>query len=257
VIKKLISNLFDVLGCQVHRGRDPYEDIAVELTDIDVDLIKYVHASRYSMASIPRLVNTLKACKYVVENKIPGDFVECGVWRGGNGILAKKTFQSLGSTKKVWMFDTFEGMTAPTSVDVSSQSQTAAESQYVASQKETHNEWCYASLNDVKKNCTDSGLDMDELEFIQGDVFDTLRCIEKLPDEISVLRLDTDWYESTKFELETLYPRLSQRGVLIIDDYGYWEGARKAVDEFFLKMPYKPLFNVVDSTGRSAIKSES
>ncbi len=98
---------------------------------------------------------------------------------------------------------------------------------------------------------------MDELEFIQGDVFDTLRCIEKLPDEISVLRLDTDWYESTKFELETLYPRLSQRGVLIIDDYGYWEGARKAVDEFFLKMPYKPLFNVVDSTGRSAIKSES
>jgi hypothetical protein len=66
--------------------------------------------------------------------------------------------------------------------------------------------------------------------------------------------LDTDWYQSTKTELHWLYPVLSNNGVLIIDDYGHWQGSRKAVDEYFAKNPYKPLFNVVDFTGRSAIK---
>jgi hypothetical protein len=68
------------------------------------------------------------------------------------------------------------------------------------------------------------------------------------------LRLDTDWYKSTKTELEWLYPTLSNSGVLIIDDYGHWQGSRKAVDEYFANSEYKPLFNVVDYTGRSAIK---
>ena len=71
------------------------------------------------------------------------------------------------------------------------------------------------------------------------------------------MRLDTDWYESTKAELEILYPKLSNGGVLIIDDYGHWEGARKAVDEYFSSRKYKPLFNVIDRTGRSAIKIEN
>lgn len=253
-MKKILLKLIEGLGYQVQRTRDQYEDVAVELTDVDIDLMKYVLESGYTMTSIPRLVNTIKACTYAVENNIPGDFVECGVWRGGNGILAKKIFQYLRSDKNVWMFDTFEGMTKPTILDVEHKSQIAAESQFLARQKETHNEWCYASLDDVKKNCTDSGLDPDEFKFIKGDVCNTLRNKENVPSEICVLRLDTDWYESTKFELEILYPCLSHKGVLIIDDYGCWDGARKAVEEFFSTRPYKPLFNIVDFTGRSAIK---
>ena len=209
------------------------------------------------MTSFPRMVNTLKACRYVLENDIEGDFVECGVWRGGNGILAKKVFQYFGSDKKVWMFDTFEGMTEPTELDVKASTKVSAEKEYLESQREQHNEWCFASLDDVKKNCVDSGFKESDFCFIQGDVCHTLRIPENVPREISILRLDTDWYESTKTELEVLYPNLVNRGVLIIDDYGYWEGSRKAVDEYFSSENYKPFFNVIDHTGRSAVKLET
>ena len=93
-------------------------NIAVELDKEEVGLIRYVLESYFTMTSVARLVNTLKACKYAVENNIPGDFVECGVWRGGHGILAKKIFERMGSNKKVWMYDTFEGMAEPTEYDV-------------------------------------------------------------------------------------------------------------------------------------------
>lgn len=231
-----------------------FTDIAIELAEPDVDLIKDIIDKKYTMTSPQRLINTLKSCQYVVENNIAGDFVECGVWRGGNGILAKKVFEYLGSDKNVWMFDTFQGMTAPTSVDVAAKTQLSAESYFLESQKKTHNDWCFASLKDVQKNCSDAGLDVNSFKFIKGDVCETLKVSKNIPTEISVLRLDTDWYESTKTELEILYPRLSDQGVLIIDDYGHWEGARKAVDEYFSSQKYKPLFNVIDRTGRSGIK---
>ena len=93
-------------------------NIAVELDKEEVGLIRYVLESYFTMTSVARLVNTLKSCKYAVENNIPGDFVECGVWRGGHGILAKKIFERMGSNKKVWMYDTFEGMAEPTEFDV-------------------------------------------------------------------------------------------------------------------------------------------
>ncbi len=210
--------------------------------------------SEYTMATVPRLVNTLKACKYVVKNNISGDFVECGVWRGGNGILAKKIFERLGAEKKVWMFDTFGGMTEPTEFDIAAKSKESAKAKYQISQRKFHNEWCYASLEDVKDNCLKSNLDLNSFNFVKGDVCKTLTDKGNLPNEISILRLDTDWYESTKAELDILYPILSKGGVLIIDDYGHWEGSRKAVDEYFNGAKYKPLFNVIDYTGRSAIK---
>ena len=88
----------------------------------------------------------------------------------------------------------------------------------------------------LKKNIIDSSSARDPLKnlnFIEGKVEDTLKLPKNLPDKISILRLDTDWYESTKAELEILYPKLSKNGILLIDDYGHWKGARKAVDEFF------------------------
>ena len=253
-MKKNLFKLVDKLIKKSKNREIQFADIAIELEKTDIDLIEYIIHNKYTMTSPQRLINTLKSCQYVVKNNIPGDFVECGVWRGGNGILAKKIFEYLGSNKNVWMFDTFQGMTAPTSVDVAAKTQLAAESHFLESQKDTHNEWCFASLKDVRKNCLDAGLDINSFRFIEGDVCETLKTPKNIPDEISVLRLDTDWYESTKAELEVLYPKLSDRGVLIIDDYGHWEGAKKAVDEYFSSRQYKPLFNVIDRTGRSAIK---
>jgi O-methyltransferase len=75
-----------------------------------------------------------------------------------------------------------------------------------------------------------------------------------VPEQIALLRLDTDWYESTKCELEILFPRLVKGGVIIIDDYGCWQGARKAVDEYFNKNNIAILLNRMDDTGRIGIK---
>ena len=239
-MKKSVFKLFDKLINESKSQKTQLKDIATELEKFDTNLINQIIDKKYTMTSVHRLINTLKSCYYVVENNIPGDFVECGVWRGGNAILAKKIFEHLNSDKKVWMFDTFEGMTAPTNVDIEAINQISAENKFAESQTNTHNEWCYASLEDVQKNCSDSGIDIAALKFIKGDVCDTLKKPDNVPDKISVLRLDTDWYESTKAELEVLYPKLSNGGVLIIDDYGHWEGARKAVDEYFSLQKYKP-----------------
>lgn len=256
-MRKPIFKFFDKLIKESKSQKTQLKDIATELEKFDINLINQIIDKKYTMTSVHRLINTLKSCYYVVENDIPGDFVECGVWRGGNAILAKKIFEHLNSDKKVWMFDTFEGMTAPTNVDIEAINQISAKNKFDESQTNTHNEWCYASLEDVQKNCSNSGIDIAALKFIKGDVCDTLKKPDNVPDHISVLRLDTDWYESTRAELEVLYPKLSNGGVLIIDDYGHWEGARKAVDEYFSLQKYKPLFNVIDRTGRSALKFES
>jgi hypothetical protein len=253
MIKRSIVKLLNQFGYSI-QSTSRRSDFAVELDDNDIDLINFVIDSGYTMTTLPRLINTVKSCRYVVENNIAGDFVECGVWRGGNSILAKCLFEQLSSNKSVWMFDTFEGMTAPTEYDVKALDKVHAGKKFEDSQKDTHNDWCYASLEDVKNNCLNSNLKLDRLNFVKGDVTETLTIKENIPTEIAILRLDTDWYESTKFELEVLYPILSVGGVLIIDDYGSWEGAKKAVDEYFSAFDYKPLFNVIDHTGRSAIK---
>ena len=254
-IKRNIVKLINQFGYSIQRvpgGRRG--NIAVELDDNDVDLIKYVFDSGYTMTSVPRLVNTLKSCRYVVENNIPGDFVECGVFRGGNCILVKSLFEQLDANRSIWMFDTFEGMTAPTEYDAKVGNKINAGQKFVESQRDGYNDWCYASLEDVKNNFLNSNLKLNGVNFIKGDVSKTLKIKENIPNEIAILRLDTDWYESTKSELGILYPILSIGGVLIVDDYGTWKGSRKAVVEYFSTFDYKPLFNVIDHSCRSAIK---
>jgi O-methyltransferase len=212
-----------------------------ELSEGDRAVFDYVRQNDLSMATDDRLYATLLACRYAAEANIPGDFVECGVWRGGNAILAADVFKRLAPTKKVYLFDTFAGMTAPTAHDGS-----GAVLEYKQNQRADYNEWCLCPLEEVKSNFAKYRLDA---QFIVGDVMKTLSAA---PETISVLRLDTDWYESTKYELETLYPRLCSGGVLMIDDYGHWRGARKAVDEYFHGR--RPFFNYIDYTGRAAVK---
>lgn len=232
-----------------------YLDKVSDLSQEEKGLVR--ECSVFSMTSQERLVSTFLACKYVAENEIPGDFVECGVWRGGNAFLAKKAFDLFASPRKVWLFDTFAGMTEPTSKDRVSSSKALASETYFANRKEDHVDWCYASLEDVKDNAIHMFGGLSGFEFIQGDVLETLRVNGNMPESISILRLDTDWYQSTKLELEILYPKLSQFGVLLVDDYGHWDGAKSAVDEFFGGNSFKPLLTPVDDTGRVVIKTHS
>ena len=126
--------------------------------------------------------------------------------------------------------------------------------QYHASLKKEHNEWALAHLGEVKKNFRDFGLS-DRAIFVRGDVSDTLRDVNQvLPPSISILRLDTDWYESTMTELGVLYPRLSVGGCLIVDDYGHWAGSRKATDEYFTKMGNRPFLQSTGYSGRAGVK---
>lgn len=225
-----------------------------EFSTEDKTLLRDILENELSMVPLEGLCSTLAAAKYVCESGIEGDFVECGVWRGGNAVIAAEIFRRYNSSKRVFLFDTFEGMTEPTSNDMSLSDGRMAIGQFLASEKGSYNEWCFASQSEVRSAFSSRDLLSESIVFVKGPVETTLRLDSNLPERISLLRLDTDWYESTKLELEVLFPRLSVGGCLIVDDYGYWSGAKKATDEFFAQIPKKPLFHVTDRSRRIAVK---
>ncbi len=243
--KSLLLRFLNSRGFQVIRsstGFSPEELRALELV------------KGYTCGSAERIVGVMNSIKYVVANNIPGSIVECGVWRGGSMMAAAHTLLNLKDTSRdIYLFDTFEGMSEPTEKDVMFDGQKASSLLNSSERKEgVVNYWCVAGIEDVTRNVTATGYAKEKLHFIKGKVEDTIP--QHAPDQIALLRLDTDWYESTAHELEHLYPRVAPNGVVIIDDYGHWQGARQAVDEYFAKQPFKPLLNRQDYTGRLLIK---
>lgn len=207
------------------------------------------------MTSLPRMYAIYQATKFVVANRTEGSFVECGVWRGGSAMLAALALQQAHDTsRELWLYDTYAGMTEPTEADVDN-SLTKAAATWRRLQRPNRNDWCYAPLDEVRRNMASTSYPADKVKFIVGRVEESLP--DSAPDRVAILRLDTDWYESTKHELIHLYPRLSTGGILIIDDYGYWRGARKAVDEYFAGVRRPALLHRIDSTGRMMIKAEA
>ena len=228
--------------------------IAPEEYDFDpafFPLAQTVHG--YTMTSPQRQYALYQAVQFVVANKIAGSFVECGVYRGGSSLLAALAFAELGDRRDLWLYDTFAGMTPPTEFDAKHNRSVESTAEYFRqSDAGDHNEWCYASLADVKQCLALANYPEDKVRYVVGDVVKTLA--GNKPEQIAILRLDTDFYDSTKAELEQLYGLLSPGGILIIDDYGSWDGARKAVDEFNAALP-RPLFLArIDETGRIAQK---
>ncbi len=120
---------------------------------------------------------------------------------------------------------------------------------------ENTNNWIYYSLDTVKNRLNSTGYPQDKLHYIVGDVMNTLKDKSNIPDKIAILRLDTDWYESSKFELEQLYDNVVDGGVIIFDDYFHWEGQRKATDEFFMNRNIKyDIINLNDGKRGAIIK---
>lgn len=218
--------------------------------DLEPEFLAYAQqVRRYTMTSIPRQYGLYQAVRYVVQNRIEGSFVECGVWRGGSSLLAALTFAGLADFRELWLYDTFAGMTPPTEHDAkagSSAQQAAA--YFKETQRSDHSDWCYASLEDVKGCLAKANYPDEKIRYVVGDVTQTIP--GAAPEQIAILRLDTDFYDSTRHELEHLYQRLAPGGVLIIDDYGAWEGARKAVDEYFAAHERPPFLARVDETAR-------
>lgn len=211
----------------------------------------------YTMGSVERLLATIDATEYVVGRGVEGALVECGVWRGGSVLAMALTLRRLGVTDRdLFLFDTFTGMTEPTGDDTSSFHADALVewSVAVSEQRPAYGELFADTtfgLGQVRRLLHASGYPLERVHFVAGDVEQTIP--DAAPPAIALLRLDTDWYASTRHELVHLEPRLQQGGVLIVDDYGHWDGARKAVDEHLADRP-QLLLARSDYTGRMAVK---
>ncbi|WP_329033276.1 TylF/MycF family methyltransferase [Streptomyces sp. NBC_01725] len=219
--------------------------------DYDDEAKEIIRAVKpFTMTSPERLNAFILATRHVVRHNIPGDIVECGVWRGGSMQACARTLLALGETDRgLHLFDTFEGMPPPTAEDLRRDGKSAED--LLAAQGKDRPIWAVASLEDVQAGFGDVPYPGERVHYVQGLVEDTVP--QQAPEQISILRLDTDWYASTKHELEFLYPRLVSGGVLLIDDYGYWQGSRQAVDEFLEKTGERLLMLRMDE-GRIAVK---
>jgi len=220
----------------------------------DNDFMPLFHFCRpFTMTSPERLFSLFQSVKYIIKNNIPGDFVECGVWKGGSAMMMAKVLLYLGvKDRKIWLYDTYEGMPPPSEADKDFSGEEAAQLLDNADKSDSNSVWCYSSLDEVKTNLMSTGYPKENISFIQGKVEDTIP--EHLPKAIALLRLDTDWYESTLHEMKYLYPNLIEKGVLIIDDFGHWEGAKKAILQYFEEIKVNPLIHRIDYTGRIVIK---
>jgi O-methyltransferase len=238
------------------RGKDDaqqvqHEQHAFPLDFEEADKALYRRVGPYTMTTPPRVYALVRAVEYVATRGVPGAMVECGVWRGGSMMAAALTLLRLGiSDRDLYLYDTFAGMPPPSEADTTRSGERAAD--LLAQGDESSHIWAIASLDDVRAAVLSVGYPEERIHFVEGLVEETLP--ETAPAEISLLRLDTDWYRSTKHELEHLYPRLAPGGVLILDDYGYWQGARRAVDEYLAENGLALLLNRVDGTARSAVK---
>ena len=251
VIRPAIRQLGPRVGWNRRRSRA----VGTLPPDFDELTVRIIHAvNQFTMTSPERIAVLVQAVRYVVENRIDGAIVEYGVWRGGSTMAAALTLKELGDeTREIYLYDTFAGMSAPTDTDVDI---TGASAQRKFGDRKTSEEsstWCLSTLDETRENVFSTGYPRNQFHFVEGKVEDTIPA--NIPSgAIAILQLDTDWYESTKHELVHLFPLLAENGPLIVDDYGYWQGQKMAVDEYFSENNLRIFLSRIDYTGRIGIK---
>lgn len=248
-MKKLIKKIFEYFGLEINKinKHDSYS------SDFETEFIKiFLKSKDYTMTSCERMYSLYKSIEYISKNDIEGDIVECGVWKGGSSMLAAQTLMKFNNIKDIYLYDTFDGMSEPTDKDIDINGNKADKLLEKHQKIDSDVIWCYSDLESVRKNMSLTNYDLKKVHFIKGKVEDTIP--KNVPSKISLLRLDTDWFESTYHELKYLFPLLSKNGVLIIDDYGHWKGAKEAVDKYIKEENITILLNRIDYTGRIGIK---
>jgi hypothetical protein len=246
---------FNVEYSELRESRT-YKDILPEVIPDDaayVEILKKVW--EYTMtarAGAEPTYGLFNAIKYLVANLVPGDIVECGVWRGGSMMLVAHALQYFGDTSRaLYLYDTFLGMTEPEEIDVDFDGN-AMKPVWEKARGEGKVIGFGGQLEEVVANLRQTGYPEAQMRFIEGDVLETLPAY--LPESIALLRLDTDWYKSTLHELTHLYDLIVPNGLLIVDDYGWNRGSRKAIDEFFGSRPFKPMMHRLDQSVRVLVK---
>ena len=238
----LNTTVYDAFpGAQIHAvDRTNYADIRE-----DAFWAIFEKCKPYTLLSVERFYNIFKSIEYIASTNIPGDIVECGVFLGGSILGAAYFAEYFGLRGRTfYLCDTFEGFpvnTVETNLWGSPDNLSAN----------------YPAMNQnfrhiVEKNIEESGLAESKFELVQGLVEDTLPITGFGP--LAYLRLDTDYYQSTFVEMDVLYPKLNANGVLIIDDYGCYEGARNAIEDYFKKVGKRPLLQRIDAAGRCGVK---
>jgi O-methyltransferase len=233
-----------------------YRD-TTNLSDLSSSERKIITELTGNVCGGPEAITALvRAVDYIIKNDIPGSFVECGVFRGGNIVAIIQRLLELGiDDRDIYLYDTFSGMPRPDAVDAYIDGEPAlAVWEQLQIDDEGSSDWVNCSIETVKKWVNAQGYPEARIHYVEGLVEDTIP--QKIPEEIALLRLDTDFYKSTRHELEYLYPLLRQRGVLIIDDYGTFYGAKLATDEYFEKIGFAPYLARVDAHVRLSIKPD-
>jgi O-methyltransferase len=247
MIKTAIHKTFRLFGLDVIQFRPQEQAYPPDFGNDEAEIIREFRP--WTMTSAERMYALIQAVQYVSVNAIAGAIVECGVWKGGSmGAVARTLLQLRDVKRDLYLFDTFEGMPEPGVEDVDYSGKQASE----ILQEEVGMRCSDAPLDQVKEVLYGTGYPKERIHFVQGRVEETIPA--SAPDTISLLRLDTDWYSSTRHELVHLFPRLSPAGVIIIDDYGHWRGSRQACDEYFIQNRIPILLNRIDYTGRVALK---
>jgi hypothetical protein len=256
MLKRVVKSATEALGYTVVRNERVQQAWTTDVKTVDMETDQdfaslYAQTKPYTMTSMSRMYALYKATEYIVRQSLAGDIVECGVWRGGSSMLVALALGRLESTDRtLYLYDTFAGMSQPSERDINLFGEQARRLLDESSRDELI--WAYATLGEVRANLHATSYPAERLRFVQGKVENTLPA--EAPERIALLRLDTDWYEPTHHELEHLFPRLVEGGVLLLDDYGHWAGARAAVDEYFGEHGISMLLNRIDYTGRIGVK---
>jgi hypothetical protein len=197
---------------------------------------------KYSMISEERFKNNINSVKTVQKKNILGDIVEIGVWKGGSILSMILEYEKYQENNRTFhLYDTFSGMTDPTIHDKDLWNNDASLLLNYDGIKDVVK--AAADLDEVKSNICNH-TKYEKIQYHQGDILKN----KYYPEKIAILRLDTDWYESTKYELDNFYDKVSLGGIVIIDDYGHWKGCKQAVDEFLANHP-KIKIKKTDYTG--------
>lgn len=253
MLSNVLVKLLNRCGLHVSRIHPP-SDRRFYPPDFDEATVQTIIDVRsYTMVSPERLQALCQAVAHITMARIPGAIVECGVWRGGCMMAVAKQLLALNDRKRdLYLFDTFSGMTPPTTRDTTILGEAATDLLNASRKVEGASVWCVAGKQDVAENMSSTGYPQDRIHLVEGRVEESLP--QSAPKEIALLRLDTDWYASTKHEMEHLFPRLMPGGILIIDDYGHWQGCRQAVDEYLLSHQIDLFLARSDYTGRIGVK---
>ncbi len=249
-VQRIVQGLLRRAGYELVRAVSPAGPLRA-VPDLSEDERRICRAvAPFTLTSSERVLALIHATQYLIPNGIDGDVVECGVWRGGSAMAVAHALRHAGDERRrLCLFDTFEGMPAPSARDVRLDGTPASQ---LPPDAHGGRGAFRASMAEVRANLGTTGYPAAHVTLVQGLVEETVPAA--CPETIALLHLDTDWYSSTRHALTHLYPRLSRGGVLIIDDYGHWRGAREAVDEFFADAGPAPFLHRIDYTGRLVIK---